>query len=88
MDYTLIRSDRRTAALTVTEDAAVVVRAPRRMPKAAIDRFVDEHAAWITACIEKRREYVRLHPPLTVSEEQSGGAFALSCDLLGKDYGR
>ena len=51
MDYTLIRSDRRTAALTVTEDAAVVVRAPRRMPKATIDRFVDEHAAWIAACI-------------------------------------
>lgn len=70
MDYTLIRSDRRTAALTVTEDAAVVVRAPRRMPKAAIDCFVDEHAAWITACIEKRREYARSHPPLTAGEEQ------------------
>ena len=70
MDYTLIRSDRKTAALTVTEDAAVVVRAPRRMPQAMIDRFVEEHAAWIAACIEKRRAYALAHPPLTEYEEQ------------------
>ena len=70
MDYTLIRSNRKTATLTVTEDAAVVVRAPRRMPQAMIDRFVEEHAAWIEACIEKRRAYALAHPPLTEYEEQ------------------
>jgi predicted metal-dependent hydrolase len=43
----LVRSRRRTLALIVTPRAELVVRAPRRMPRAEIDRFMREKEAWI-----------------------------------------
>lgn len=69
--YTLVRSSRKTVSLSVTEEETVVVRAPYRVPRAELDRFVQEHTAWIAACVERRREYARLHPPLTAAEEQA-----------------
>jgi len=53
--YTLIRSHRKTISLTVTRDAAVVVRAPLRMPVRDIDNFVKKHDQWI----RRHRENVR-----------------------------
>ena len=47
MEYTLIRCSRKTAALRVTPGGGLEVRAPRLMPKAAIDGFVEANAAWI-----------------------------------------
>ena len=43
--YELIRSRRRTAALEVTRDGRVLVRAPLRMPRQAIDAFVAKKLA-------------------------------------------
>lgn len=48
-DYTLIRSSRRTLALEVDKDGNVTVRAPQRMRRAEIDRFVAAKAAWIAS---------------------------------------
>ncbi len=48
MDYTLIRSQRRTVSLAVTPEG-VVVRAPLRMARADIDRFVESNRPWIDA---------------------------------------
>lgn len=48
MDYTLVRSRRRTLSLAVTPEG-VVVRAPARMAKADIDRFVESKRPWIEA---------------------------------------
>ena len=47
--YTLIRSKRRrrSAALKVTPQGEIVVRAPLFMPKFMIDRFVSSHSDWI-----------------------------------------
>ena len=39
--YELIRSGRKTLALEITRDCRVVVRAPRRLSREHIDRFVD-----------------------------------------------
>ena len=44
--YTLIRSDRRTVSIQIHE-GCVIVRAPKRLAKREIDRFVADHAAWI-----------------------------------------
>ena len=49
MDYTLIRSDRKTVGFEINENG-LIVRAPRRMPKAQIDRL-----------IEKDRERIEKH---------------------------
>jgi len=47
--YTLIRSNRKTLAIHITKDAAVEVRAPLKLAKAEIDKFVQSKEEWITA---------------------------------------
>ena len=47
MEYTLIRSDRKTLALQIKHDGTIVVRAPRRMPRAEITAFLNSKRDWI-----------------------------------------
>ena len=47
MEYTLVRSNRRTVCLQVTEDAILIVRAPLHLPRTEIDRLVRDREAWI-----------------------------------------
>ena len=68
MDYTVIRSSRRTMALEITREARVVVRAPRRAAKEEIERFVAAHRDWIETHLAKRQAYLEAHPPLTDGE--------------------
>lgn len=68
--YTLIRSSRRTLSLEVTRELTVLVRAPMRVPKAEIDRFVERHEAWINTHMEKQRQRVQDHPEPTEEEKQ------------------
>ena len=46
MDYTLIRSKRKTVGIYI-HNGAVEVRAPLKYPKAAIDKFVVSKESWI-----------------------------------------
>lgn len=68
MDYTLIRSRRRTMALEITRDGQLIVRAPQRTPQAVIDRFVASHADWIATHLKKQRQRRDNHPPLNEDE--------------------
>ena len=45
--YTLLRSRRKTLAIHITKTAKVEVRAPLKMPKADIERFVNAKQDWI-----------------------------------------
>ncbi len=45
--YTIIRSNRKTIAIYIKKDATVEVRAPIRVSKALIDRFIYSKQAWI-----------------------------------------
>ena len=65
--YELIRSDRRTLAVEITRDGRVLVRAPRRLSQAAIDGFLQRHAAWITRQVDRRR--ADPPPPAPTAEE-------------------
>ena len=47
MDYTLIRTSRKTISIQLSPDGEVVVRAPYRMPKREIDRFVESKRDWM-----------------------------------------
>lgn len=47
IDYTVIRSRRRTLALEVTRQGTALVRAPLRASDADIARFVDSHRGWL-----------------------------------------
>ena len=57
MDYTIIRSSRKTMALEVRRDGTVLVRAPLKLPQSRIDLFVQEHRQWIEAA--QSRQQVR-----------------------------
>ena len=55
-EYTVIRSRRRTVAITIDSDANLVVRAPLRMSDRAIAGFVESKNDWIRKHQEKMRQ--------------------------------
>lgn len=56
IEFTLIRSDRRTCSIQVTADGAVIVRAPLYMSHQSISSFVEERSDWIEkAKLRQRR---------------------------------
>ncbi len=95
IEYTLIRSSRKTVGLQI-KDGKVIVRAPRRLPKAAIDAFVLKHADWIKTHLAKAKA-AQGAPKLTENElaELAKAAkqviparVAHYASLLGVEYGR
>ena len=71
--YDLIKSDRRTISLQI-KNGEIIVRAPKRMKARDIDRFVAEHADWISEHLEldrKRRERLSDITPLSEEECQA-----------------
>ena len=68
MEYTLIRSKRRTLAVEITRDGRVVVRAPQRMAQTVIDTFLASRADWIATHLQRRQQHLENHPPLTEQE--------------------
>ena len=68
MDYEIIRSRRRTVALEVTREGRVLVRAPLRMSREEIERFVSSHAAWLEEAQDRVAARQAAHPPLTEQE--------------------
>lgn len=58
--YPLLRSDRRTMAIEIKSDGAVVVRAPRRVQPALISDFIKRHTDWI---VRKQTEIARRPRP-------------------------
>lgn len=70
MEYTVIRSRRRTMALQVTKDAKIVVRAPLQASHAEIARFVASHEAWLQKHLERQEQRLSQHPPRTPQEQE------------------
>ena len=71
MEYTLIRSRRKTLAIEVTREAQIVVRAPLRCPQRQIDAFVESRQAWIESAVARQKERLAQHPPLTEAEMEA-----------------
>lgn len=53
MEYTLIRSARKTLSLQITPDGVLIVRAPKRMPKREIDAFLESKRSWVEKHLAK-----------------------------------
>ena len=62
LEYTLVRSRRRTLAVEITRQCTVVVRAPLRCPRREIERFVAGHEQWILEHLEKQRLRAQRRP--------------------------
>lgn len=66
-NYTLIRSNRKTLCLEITDESMLLVRTPRFLPKSEIDNFIESKSAWINKHMEK----IRQNPVTTdLSDEQ------------------
>ena len=70
LDYRIIRSQRKTVAIQITPAGEVVVRAPKRMPEAAIRAFVASKESWIKKHLAKISAQPQL-PALTEAERKS-----------------
>jgi len=72
IEYTLIRSTRRTLALEITRECEVIVRAPLRCSQREIDRFVDSRRSWIAEklALQQRRRAALLTLEPTPEQEQ------------------
>ena len=71
MEYKIVRSDRRTLAIEITAEAELLVRAPRRISVAEIEKFISDNAAWIDSHIEIARQHAALHPEPDESEREA-----------------
>ena len=69
--YELLRSSRRTAALEITSDGRVLVRAPRRTSRAWLDSFVLGHAGWIETHLERQRRRQEARPEPTEAQREA-----------------
>ena len=77
--YTLVRSKRKTVALIVQADGSLLVRAPLRLARRAIEEFIAQKSAWISS----RQEMARTAPPAPPPRQyHSGEVFT----FLGKKY--
>lgn len=66
--YRLIRSRRRTLALEITPECEILVRAPLRLSRERIDRFVADHGTWIADHLARQRRRRETHPEPTEEE--------------------
>ncbi len=62
MEYTLIRSNRKTLAIQIKQDGQIVVRSPKRVTKKEIDCFVAQKEGWILNCQEKLKTQMEEMP--------------------------
>jgi len=62
MRYSVVRTDRRTLALEITESLDILVRAPKRCAQQDIERFVFTHGDWIDDHIKRRRLHMEKYP--------------------------
>lgn len=93
MEYQVIRSKRKTVALQITEQGALLVRCPYAMPEVEIGRFVEKHRSWI----EKHSRKQPGLPPFSPGELDSLADKALAlipprvkywAEQMGISYGR
>ena len=100
LEYTVIRSNRRTIGLEVKPDGQVIVRVPIRLPDSEICKFVHKHEEWIQKYQEIARQRLEERPPvekLTMQEIQELADQAVKvipqrvayyAPKIGVDYGR
>ena len=62
MEYKLKRSRRKTLSIEVSRELEILVRAPMRLSRVEIDRFVIAHRDWAEAHLEKQMRYNAANP--------------------------
>lgn len=81
MEYTLIRSSRRSVSMELRPDGQLLVRAPYLMSAKAIDSFVASHGKWIRNA-RRRQEEKRSRCPAPLSTEEAEHLRTLAKSVL------
>lgn len=79
MEYRVIRSQRKTLTIQVTEDGEILVKAPLRLTKREIEEYLWQKREWIRQRKREVREQAALYPP---KQWKDGDVFY----YLGKPY--
>lgn len=96
MEYTLIRSKRKTVALQVNADGELIVRAPMRFSERKIKKLIEEHCEWIEKKTAESIERKSNHPKLSEEEiaaykKQAKALLPVLtekyADIMGVEYG-
>ena len=84
--YQVVRSNRKSVALVIDNEANLIVRAPLQMQDSTIDEFVRKKKRWIN---EKQRQveiFGEKHPPLIIETGESliylGSTYAIIKDAI------
>ena len=83
IEYTLIRSKRKTLAIQVTKDAEVIVRSPQRCSQKRIDEFILQHIAWINKHLEKAKKENPKRSELSKEDIENSKAVVYLCRTAG-----
>ena len=79
MEYSLIRSKRKTVAIHITKDARVEVRAPFRMPQNDIYKFIASKEHWIS-------EHLKRIGQNAIHRDEFSPGYGDMLLLTGKEY--
>lgn len=82
--YQVVRSNRKSIALVIDNEANLIVRAPFQMQEAMIDEFVHKKKRWINEKQQQVAVFGEKHPPVVVETGESlmylGSTYAIIKD--------
>ena len=67
MNYTIVRSHRRTMAIQIKRDGRVVVRAPYAATDEEVRQLVEKHRDWIEKSLARQREAPAASPGIRIT---------------------
>lgn len=68
IDYTVIKSKRKTLTLSFDEKGKLIVKSPLYVTKRQIERVISEKEKWILSTKEKLNDSLKKYPPLSFKE--------------------
>ena len=84
ISYQVVRSNRKSIALVIDNEANLIVRAPIQMPDKTIDEFVHKKRRWINEKQQQVAVFGEKHPPIVVETGESimylGSSYAIIKD--------
>lgn len=84
--YQVVRSNRKSIALVIDNEANLIVRAPTLIPDTMIDEFVRKKRRWINEKHQQVAVFGEKHPPVVVETGESvmyiGNSYAIIKDAV------
>lgn len=84
--YQVVRSNRKSVALVIDNEANLIVRAPALMPDVVIEEFVRKKRRWINEKQQQVAVFGEKHPPVVVETGESimylGSSYAIIKDAV------